>query len=203
MKKLLSLIMVVLIGFLNCGVSGYEVEYFPDGGKTITYTYEELSQLSEKHKQLLEEIINDINIKRKRYTNIKIVSSVSSVLCIVAGIFMCVDKGNKLIPGIVLGILGALSLIGVPVGLNHSMDNLEEQMFTVEGKISEFNSIKRMVDRYILSRLSTVENITQNFYYTLFVDKDGFVYQVRWDDAYAYHHVTRLLETKYWIGKDW
>lgn len=52
MKKLLSLIMVVLIGFLNCGVSGYEIGYLPDGGKTITYTYEELSQLSEKHKQL-------------------------------------------------------------------------------------------------------------------------------------------------------
>lgn len=200
MKKLLSLIMVVLIGFLSCGVSGYEVEYFSDGGKTITYTYEELSQLSEKHKQLLEEIINDINIKRKRYTNIKIVSNVSSVLCIVAGIFVCVNKGNKLIPGIALGMLGALSLVGVTMGFNCFVDSLKSQKDAVEERINVIDATKRRVNSHIADGLAKESDVKRDFYYTLFFDEKGFIYQVERGGANIPYMVTPL-KTKYRLDR--
>lgn len=205
MKKLLSLIMVVLAGFLNYGVRGYKVDYLPDGGKRITYAYGELQQLSEKHRQLLAEVVNDISIRGKRYDHVKAISSISSVLCIVCGAIMCIDKDIKngdAIPGIALCTLGVLGLIGIPKGLNYSIDKLKGQKYAIEERMNVIEDIKQSVDMYISNSIVTLLDVNKKFFYSLFVDKDNFVYQVEYSEAGIFHDIVSL-KTKYKLNMDW
>ncbi len=199
MKKLLSLVMVVLVGFFSCSVRGYEVNYFPDGGRKITYTYGELQQLGEKHKQLLAEIVNDISNKEKSYSNIKVVSNVSSVLCMMCGAGMCVS--GHIEDGVILCALGVLGLVGVPMGLNSSIDNLIDQKYAIEERILEINAIKESIGGYISKQIVTNLDVERKFYYSLFVDKKGFVYKMEWCNAGLYSNAV-LFETKYKLNVD-
>lgn len=208
MKKLLSLVMVVLVGFLSCSVRGYEVNYLPDGGRKITYTYGELQQLGEKHKQLLAEIVNDISDKEKSYFNIKVVSNISSVLCMVVGAIMCINKmcgdvkDGDVVPEIALCALGVLGLVGVPMGLNGSIDRLKGQRGAVEERISVIEATKSRIDMHISNGLVTESDITREFYYKLFIDNKGFVYQIERGGASIPYAVVPL-NTKYKLNIGW
>lgn len=88
------------------------------------------------------------------------------------------------------------------MGLNYSIHNLIDQKYAIEDRISEINRIKKMVEGYISGNFSTSEHMAENFYYTLFVDKNQFVYQFEWDDVCAYHK-TKPLKIKYRLSEDW
>lgn len=204
MKKLLSLVMVVLVGFLSCSVRGYEVNYLPDGGRKITYTYGELQQLGEKHKQLLAEIVNDISDKEKSYSNIKVVSNVSSVLCMVVGAIMCINKmcgdvkDGDVIPGIALCALGVVGLLGVPMGLERQVNSLRNEQYAIEERVSVIDLTKHEIDRYVANGFGNRAEVTGDFSYSMYVDKNGYVYQVeRVGRGVSYTKIP--LKTKYKI----
>lgn len=208
MKRLLSLVMATLFLFLNCGVRGYDVTFLPDGGKKITYTYDELQQLSERHKQLLAQVRAAIASKSQSYRNIKIVSSIASVICMIVGAVMWADNTGKdnntgaasndgsVIPGIMLCVLGALGLIGVPAGLHFSMGNLQDQEQAINSRIFVIDATKQRVESHILNHLVTEADAKRDFYYSLFVDSQGFVYQIERGGASVSYEIMPL-EVKY------
>lgn len=219
MKKLLSLIVAILFLFLNCDVKGYEVMPLPDGGRKIIYTYGELQQLCEDHKQLLAQVRAIINSKKKNHASVEIASSIASALCIIVGTVLWANKSESvenggvlpniskvdknedskngsMIPGELLYALGILGLVGVPLALNYSISALQNQASAIDSRIFVIYSIKQSIERFIADKLVTVDDVAQNFYYVLFVDSQGFVYQVEYGGACISHEVT-TLKTKF------
>lgn len=208
MKKLISVILSILFLFLHCDARGYDVEYLPDGGKKITYTYTDLQQLSDHHKQLLSQLRTIINAKRTGYARTEVVSSVASLACIVIGAILCVinareNKGTSgedtsyyTLPGAILCVLGTLGLISVPLCLRANMKGLLDQERAVDLRILAIDTTKQTIDAYISDGLIREDVANKEFYHTLFVDKYGFVYQIETGGASMPYELVEL-ETRY------
>lgn len=98
--------------------------------------------------------------------------------------------------GVILCALGVLGLVGVPMGLNSYIDNLIDQKYAIEERILEINAIKESIGEYISKQIVTNLDVERKFYYSLFVDKKGFVYKMEWCNAGLYSNAI-LFETKY------
>ena len=179
--------------FFYCGIKGYDVTYLPYGEKKITYNYGELQQLSEKHKQLLTQIRTTINSRENNFANIKMLSSIVSVISMFVG--AAIWKDGNVISGSISCFLGVLGLFGIPMGLNCAMSSLQDQENAINSRIFVIDATKYKIDTNIVDGIISPAD-TANFYYSLFVDNHGFVYQIERGGACISHEIVRL-ETKY------
>lgn len=200
MKKLLSTLMAFLFVFLNNTAQGYNIINLSDGKKKIVYSYGELQELSERHKQLAQDIVN----KSKNYSNIKFASGLVTCGSIILGTFLFLSNINKnntttrntLPTGMSLFALGLLGLIGSQWYLNHNIENLQKQQCAINLIKGEITGTKCYVDTFISKDYITKEQAAKDFYYIIYLDNQGFVYQTEFGGASVVHEIVPL-ETKY------
>ena len=204
MKKLLSMFLAFLCLLSPCSVKGYQTTNLPDGGKKITYSYGELQELSEHHKQLGQNIMD----KSKHYDNIKFASSLVGCGSMIVGALWFLSNINKdgtmhkdgtihsMLAGSGLFALGLLSLIGGHWYSNHNTDKLQKQKDAVSSIKSSIIETKYYVDAFISKNYITTEQAAKDFYYSTYLDNQGFVYQTEFGGASILHEIVPL-ETKY------
>ena len=216
MKKVLSIFMTGLLVLLNFSVKGCEVQNLSDGGKKVIYRYNELDDLIKVHYEAKNELEFLIKNKTKRHDTIEKISIPMSLSCMLAGAVLFgaglnknrdINKKSKkskiakIVSGATLFGAGLTSLVGIPMGLNSSIDNLIDQKYAIEERILEINAIKESIGGYISKQIVTNLDVERKFYYSLFVDKKGFVYKMEWCNAGLYSNAV-LFETKYKLNVD-
>ena len=165
------------------GAKAVTTENFPDGGKSLTYRYDELDELIAKYQQALEKL-NPIEKKRNKlksdicyYTSWPLL--IGGCLSIGSGVDSLKDKKNnkvsaKAVAKCALGtlglILGAGGLVAYANGTFSS-----HQCFEMEMQLFALRSTKSLLDRYIDQNICTPEQAREDFFYRFFIDKNGMV----------------------------
>lgn len=204
MKKLLSVLMAILFILPNHVAKGYDIINLPGGEKKIVYSYGELQELSEHHKQLAQDIMD----KSKHYDNVKFASNLVGCGSMIVGALWFLSNINKdgtmhkdgtihsMLAGSGLFALGLLSLIGGHWYSNHNTDKLQKQKDAISLTKSEITGTKYYVDDFISKNYITTEQAAKDFYYIIYLDNQGFVYQTELGGASILHSIVPL-ETKY------
>lgn len=200
MKKVLSFVMAILFMLPCGGAKAVTTEPLPDGGKVLTYRYDELDELIEKHQTALNKLKSKKKLLNGAVEYTALPSGVISIFLgsglLSAGIESFKNKKDKKTSAeaIKIGALGALGLLG-GVGLcvlPFSIKDLPyaNQIENMNLAINRINRVKNglvldmnpnmspamnaMLDRLFVTNL---ENVKENFFLRFFVDKNGFVYQ--------------------------
>lgn len=192
---------------LPCGsAKAVTTENLPDGGKVLTYSYDELDELIEKHQTALNKLKSKKKLLNGAVEYTALPSGVISIFLgtglLSAGIESSKNKKDKKTSAeaIKIGALGTLGLLG-GVGLcvlPFAIKDLPyaNQIKNMNLAINRINRVKNGLVlnmnpnmnpnpnmspamNAMLNRLfvTNLENVRENFFLRFFVDKNGFVYQ--------------------------
>lgn len=184
MKKIISIAMTLLCIFSNCTTKAYEIILTPDGGKKVICKYEDLPWLIEQYENTIQGAESSHKSKKKLLNTaadvimpLGIVGSVVGAGIAASGFSKPKAKKSVIATGIGVAAVGILAAIGAPTCASNVTDSDSAKLAHLESHKSTIEATKKRIDHHIAKNLCTKAEIDTSFRYTLFIDKQGFVYR--------------------------